>query len=40
MGLFDFLGRKRKELTLDQVRREEARMGIRENQTLAKLEKA
>ena len=39
MGLLDFLGRKRKELTLDQVRREEARMGIRENQTLAKLEK-
>ncbi|HZE98232.1 MAG TPA: hypothetical protein VE981_14470 [Planctomycetota bacterium] len=35
----DFLGVKKKELTLDQVKREEIKLGIRESQTLAKLEK-
>jgi hypothetical protein len=39
MGLMDFLGMKKKELTLDQVKREEIKLGIRESQTLAKLEK-
>ena len=39
MGLFEFLGMKKKELTLDQVKREEIKLGIREGQTLAKLEK-
>ena len=39
MGLMDFLGVKKKELTLDQVKREEIKLGIRESQTLAKLEK-
>ncbi len=39
MGFFQLLGVKRKELTLEQVRREEIKLGIRENQTLAKLEK-
>lgn len=33
------LGLKRKDLTHEQVRREEIKLGIRENQTLAKLEK-
>jgi hypothetical protein len=39
MGLMQFLGMKKKELTLDQVKREEIKLGIRESQTLAKLEK-
>jgi hypothetical protein len=39
MGLFEFLGVKKKDLTLDQVKREEIKLGIRESQTLAKLEK-
>lgn len=39
MGLFEFIGMKKKELTLDQVKREEIKLGIRETQTLAKLEK-
>ena len=39
MGLFEFIGMKKKELTLDQVTREEIKLGIRESQTLAKLEK-
>ncbi len=39
MGLMDILGVRRKELTLDQVKREEIRLTIRENQTLSKLEK-
>ena len=39
MGLLDFIGLKRKELSLDQVKREEIRLNIKENQTLAKLEK-
>jgi len=39
MGMLEFLGLKRKELSLDQVKREEIKLGIRENQTLAKLEK-
>lgn len=39
MGFLQLLGVKRKELTLEQVRREEIKLGIRENQTLAKLEK-
>jgi len=39
MGLMDFLGMKKKELTLDQVKREEIKLGIRETQTLSKLEK-
>jgi len=39
MGLLDFLGVKKKELTLEEVKREEIRLTIRENQTLSKLEK-
>jgi hypothetical protein len=39
MGLLEFIGMKKKELTLDQVKREEIKLGIRESQTLAKLEK-
>ena len=39
MGLFEFIGMKKKELTLEQVKREEIKLGIRETQTLAKLEK-
>ena len=39
MGLFDFIGLKKKDLTLDQVKREEIKLGIRETQTLSKLEK-
>jgi len=39
MGLLEFIGLKRKELSLDQVKREEIRLNIKENQTLAKLEK-
>jgi hypothetical protein len=39
MGILDILGLKKKDLSLDQVKREEIRLGIRENQTLAKLEK-
>jgi len=39
MGLMDFLGMKKKDLSLDQVKREEIKLGIRESQTLAKLEK-
>ena len=39
MGLLEFLGVKRKDLTLDQVKREEIKLGIRESQTLSKLEK-
>ncbi len=40
MGILESLGLKRKELSLEQVKREEIKLGIRENQTLAKLEKA
>ncbi len=39
MGFFEILGLKKRGLTLEQVRREEIKLGIRENQTLAKLEK-
>ena len=39
MGFFEFIGMKKKDLTLDQVKREEIKLGIRETQTLAKLEK-
>ncbi len=39
MGLLDILRVKKKDLTLDQVKREEIRLQIRENQTLGKLEK-
>jgi hypothetical protein len=39
MGLMEFLGMKKKELTLEQVKREEIKLGIRETQTLSKLEK-
>jgi hypothetical protein len=39
MGFFEFLGVKKKDLSLDQVKREEIKLGIRESQTLAKLEK-
>ena len=39
MGMLEFLGVKRKDLTLDQVKREEIKLGIRESQTLSKLEK-
>ena len=39
MGFLDMLGLKKKELSLDQVKREEIRLGIKENQTLGKLEK-
>jgi len=37
--MLEFLGLKKKELSLDQVKREEIKLGIRENQTLSKLEK-
>jgi flagellar biosynthesis GTPase FlhF len=40
MGVIDWLSSRKKALTLDDVRREEIRLGIREKQTLAKLEKA
>jgi hypothetical protein len=39
MGFLDILRVKKKELTLEQTKREEIRLTIRENQTLAKLEK-
>ena len=39
MGLFEFLGVKKKEISLEQVKREEIKLGIRETQTLSKLEK-
>jgi hypothetical protein len=39
MGFLDMLGLKKKDLSLDQVKREEIRLGIKENQTLGKLEK-
>ncbi|MFN3487348.1 MAG: hypothetical protein ACK44W_17915, partial [Planctomycetota bacterium] len=39
MGILQILGLKKRELTLEQVKREEIKLGIRENQTLAKLEK-
>jgi hypothetical protein len=39
MGLFEFLGVKKKDLSLEQVKREEIKLGIRETQTLSKLEK-
>ncbi len=39
MGLFEFLGVKKKEVSLEQVKREEIKLGIRETQTLSKLEK-
>ena len=39
MGLFEFIGMKKKDVSLDQVKREEIKLGIRESQTLAKLEK-
>ena len=39
MGFFDIVLRKKKSLTLEDVKREEIRLGIRENQTLAKLER-
>jgi hypothetical protein len=40
MGILESLGIRRKDLSLEQVKREEIKLGIRENQTLAKLEKA
>jgi hypothetical protein len=39
MGFFEFLGVKKTGLTLEQVKREEIKLGIRESQTLSKLEK-
>jgi len=39
MGLMDLLGLRKKDLTLEQVKREEIRLTIRENQALARLEK-
>jgi hypothetical protein len=39
MGILNYLGMKKKELSFDQVKREEIKLTIRENQTLAKLEK-
>lgn len=39
MAIFDWLRSKRKELKLEDVKREEIKLGIRENQTLGKLEK-
>lgn len=39
MGFFELIGLKKKDLSLDQVRREEIRLGIKETQTLGKLEK-
>lgn len=39
MGILQILGLKKRELTLEQVKREEIKLGIRENQTLARLEK-
>jgi len=39
MGFLEFLGVKKRDLSFEQVRREEIRLGIKENQTLAKLEK-
>jgi len=39
MGILQILGVKRRDLSLDQVKREEIKLGIRENQTLGKLEK-
>jgi hypothetical protein len=39
MGFLELIGLKKRDLTLDQVRREEIRLGIKESQTLAKLEK-
>ncbi len=39
MGFFDIIRRRKKDLTLEDVKREEIRLGIRENQTLAKLER-
>jgi hypothetical protein len=39
MGFFDVVLRKKKSLRLEDVKREEIRLGIRENQTLAKLER-
>lgn len=39
MGLFDFFRKKKDGLSLETVRREEIRLGIKESQTIAKLEK-
>ena len=39
MGLLQALGVRKKDISLDQVKREDIKLGIRENQTLAKLEK-
>jgi len=39
MGFFEFLGVKKKDISLEQVKREEIKLGIRETQTLSKLEK-
>lgn len=39
MAFFDFLRRKKRELSYEDVRREEIRLGIKESQTIAKLEK-
>ncbi len=39
MGFFNLVLRKKKSLQLEDVKREEIRLGIRENQTLAKLER-
>jgi len=39
MGFFDLFRRKKDGLSLETVRREEIRLGIKENQTLSKLEK-
>ena len=39
MGLFDFFRKKKDGMSLETVRREEIRLGIKESQTIAKLEK-
>ena len=39
MGFLQLIGVKQKNLSLEQVKREEIKLGIRENQTLSKLEK-
>jgi hypothetical protein len=39
MGFLEFIGLKRRDVSLEQVRREEIRLNLKESQTLAKLEK-
>jgi len=39
MGFLELIGLKKKELSLEQVKREEIRLGIQESRTLSKLEK-